>query len=124
MYDAAQACLDTNKINLSPRDFEVDLLSKASAHLESIQNDWATEDWALHSALYYNRQQWMIFLGLVSDKKNPLPADIKNDIASLGIFVLNHTIDIQNHPCPEKLSSLININRDVASRLHSKINKN
>ncbi|MGI9570793.1 MAG: flagellar biosynthesis regulator FlaF, partial [Desulfobulbia bacterium] len=78
------------------------------------------EDRDLQAALYYNRQLWTIFLGSVSDVENPLPIEIKNNIASLGIFVLNHTIDIQVNPTPEKLASLININRDIASGLHNK----
>lgn len=118
MQDALQAYSETAKTTLSPRDLEANLLLKAASHLQTIKDNWGSEENDLQAALYYNRQLWTIFLGSISDAENPLPIDIKNNVASLGVFVLNHTIDIQADPKPEKLGSLININRELAAGLH------
>ena len=48
---------------------------------------------------------------------NPLPAEIRRNVVSLGVFVLNRTIKLTGEPKPEGLSTLININRELAAGL-------
>jgi flagellar protein FlaF len=102
----------------SPRATEADLLIEAALRLQKIQADWEqrrTND--LDNALRYNRMLWTIFISTVTKKDNPLPAAIRQNVANLGIFVMKHTMSILAEPKPEKLSTLININRNLAAGL-------
>ena len=51
---------------------------------------------------------------------NPLPPGIRQNVANLGIFVFNHTLEILANPRPEGLGLLININRELAAGLLSR----
>ena len=46
-------------------------------------------------------------------------AEIRQNVANLGVFVLNQTLTVMGNPKPERLSSLININREVAAGLRA-----
>jgi flagellar protein FlaF len=46
-----------------------------------------------------------------------LPQAIRQNVANLGLFVMKHTIAILVEPKPEKISPLININRNLAAGL-------
>jgi flagellar protein FlaF len=58
-----------------------------------------------------------VFVSSVTKDDNPLPKEIKEGIANLGLFIFNHTLEVQARPAPEKLTSLININREIAAGL-------
>jgi len=64
--------------------------------------------------LIHNRKLWTIFLESVTRQDSPLPREIRQNVANLGIFVMNETMRIQSAPAPEKLEVLININRQIA----------
>lgn len=105
---------------LAPRDLEAQLLIKAAAKLQSVREDWHDEDkGALDEALTYNRKLWTILSTSATRNENPLPQEIKNNIGSLGVFVLSHTLDLQLEPRPEKLTVLITINREIAAGLRA-----
>lgn len=101
----------------SPRNLEADLLLKAASRLQSVHDSWADKKQLLDEALRYNRELWAIFLSSATDKDNPLPADIRQNVANLGLFVMNHTLATISDPRPEQLTSLININRELAAGL-------
>lgn len=63
-----------------------------------------------------------MFLNSATREENPLPAAIRQNIANLGIFVLNHTIKLEARPEPSRLDVLININREVAAGLRASAN--
>jgi len=69
------------------------------------------------TALVFNRKLWSIFLTSVTREDNPLPADIRQNIANLGLFVINHTLTLASDKRPERLGSLISINRELAAGL-------
>jgi flagellar protein FlaF len=117
---AAQAYQQTAKISANPSELEAQLLSKAAAKLIHIQKNWVGSEKELYPALTYNRKLWSIFLSSVATEDNPLPKEIKENIANLGLFVLNHTMRVQTSPNPEKLDVLININRDIAAGLRDR----
>lgn len=107
----------------SPRELEASLLLKAAGQLQYIVENWR-EKWGKENnefltALYYNRRLWSVLLGSIAGEENPLPLEIKNNVASLGAFVLRHTITVQAYPAPEKLKVLININRELAAGLNA-----
>ena len=71
----------------------------------------------LNDALLYNRKLWSVFLAEMTDANNPMPRDLRQNVANIGIFVMNHTVSVMQDPRPEQLGSLININRELAAGL-------
>jgi flagellar protein FlaF len=105
-----------NKIS-SPRELEANLLLDAACRLQSVQDSWDRRGENLGSALHYNRRLWTFFLSAVAHSDNPLPIDIRQNVANLGLFVCKQTLAILADPKPQNLGSLININREVAAGL-------
>jgi flagellar protein FlaF len=68
-------------------------------------------------AFEYNRKLWLVFVNETMNAEHPLPQEIKNNIASLGVFVFKRTIDAQIETTPAKVQPLIDINRSIASGL-------
>ena len=52
-----------------------------------------------------------------TNPENPLPVGLRQNVANLGIFVFKQTLAILADPKPEKLDSLIRINRELAAGL-------
>jgi flagellar protein FlaF len=115
MRNAAQAYGNVAKQTLSPRELEANLLLQAASRLQSVHDDW--DHARLADALLYNRKLWTIFLTTATDKSNPLPPGIRQNVANLGIFVMNQTLATSADPRPEQLVSLIKINRELAAGL-------
>lgn len=87
--------------------------------MQRIADDWEGRSNELDEALNYNRKLWQIFVAAVTDKANPLPDPIKQNIANLGIFVFSQTYELSKAPAASKLNSLISINRDIAAGLRA-----
>jgi flagellar protein FlaF len=95
---------------------EADLLLKAAARLQAVRDSWGDRD-QIDEALLYNRKLWSIFLTSVTRADNPLPDLVRQNVANLGVFVMNQTIALVSEPQREKLGTLININRELAAGL-------
>ena len=108
-----------NKV-ASPRELESDLLLTAASRLQMVRDGWDKTKPQLDDALLYNRQLWMIFIDSITSRDNPLPAEIRQNIANLGIFVMNETVSLMIDPQPDQLLPLININRGLAAGLRTK----
>lgn len=119
MQQAAQAYGAVARQIASPRELETQLLLKAASRLQAIHDDWDSDRSSLSQALLFNRKLWTIFLTSVTAQDNPLPAEIRQNIANLGLFVINQTLALTANPQRERLPSLININREVAAGLRS-----
>jgi flagellar protein FlaF len=113
----ALAYQQTAKAVESPRDREAALLIKAALGIQRIRDDWPASPAALNSALTYNRKLWTILMSSVVREENPLPAPVKQNVANLGMFILNQTREIMLEPLPAKLDPLISINRQLAAGL-------
>ena len=114
---ATQAYQQTAKRTGNPRDLEANLLSKSALNLQRIRENWDLADAELGQALKFNRKLWNVFLNSVTSEDSHLPIAIRENIANLGLFVLNHTIKLEARPEPGRLDVLININREVAAGL-------
>jgi flagellar biosynthesis activator protein FlaF len=101
----------------NPRELEADLLLNAAARLQAIRDGWDSRQPELNAALYFNRRLWSIFMTSATSPTNPLPPNLRQNVANLGIFVFNQTLAMQANPQPETLGSLININRELAAGL-------
>ncbi len=118
---AAQAYQQTAKQAAAPRDLEAQLLSKAAAKFIHVQENWDNEKQNLHAALTYNQRLWAVFLNSISREDSPLPKNLRENIANLGIFIFKQTLEIISNPSAEKLNILININREIAAGLRSRV---
>ncbi|PCI87766.1 MAG: hypothetical protein COB24_04925 [Hyphomicrobiales bacterium] len=119
--NARQAYANAAKTTVSPRGREGQLLIKAANKLTNIRDNFKQVSRAdMNEALTFNRKLWTVFSSSVSSAENPLPLPIKNNIASLAVFIFKHQLSFMAKPEPSKLDSLININRDIASGLFAK----
>ncbi|GHA14787.1 flagellar biosynthesis regulatory protein FlaF [Devosia pacifica] len=119
MYQqGAQAYQETAKTVESPRDREAALLVKAALGLQRLKDNWQDLSHAdMRSALTFNRKLWTILMSSVVKEDNPLPQTIKQNVANLGIYMLNQTREIMLEPTADKLDPMININRQLAAGL-------
>jgi flagellar protein FlaF len=117
MQTAAQAYGNVARQIANPRELEANLLLNAAARFQAIREAWEDRKAELEDALLYNRKLWTIFLTSVTDGDNQLPANIRQNVANLGLFVMNETREVSGNPRPEPLTSLININRELAAGL-------
>jgi len=117
MHHATQAYNDTAKATLTSRDLEAHLLLKAAAKLQAIKDEWTRAEAELPDVLLYNRKLWTVFASAVTDETSELPVSVRQNIANLGIFIFNRTVELSFAPTPEKLTALIDINRNVAAGL-------
>jgi flagellar protein FlaF len=104
----------------NPRELEASLLLQAAARLQSVHDQWdhdAAAQTKLNDALLYNRKLWSVFLAEMTDVNHPMPRDLRQNVANIGIFVMSHTVSMMQDPRPEQLDSLININREIAAGL-------
>jgi flagellar protein FlaF len=117
MHQAAQAYGAVARQIANPRELEANLLLKAASRLQSIRDGWETKKDDLQEALAFNRKLWTIFSTSATQQDSPLPRELRQNIANLGLFVFNHTVTVMAEPRPEKLGTLININRELAAGL-------
>lgn len=117
MQSASQTYQNVARQTSSPRDLEASLLLKAAAHLQTVHDSWDEQKTGLDEALLFNRKLWSVFLTEATDASNPMPREVRQNVANLGIFVMNQTVTAMSDPRPEQLGSLIKINRDLAAGL-------
>ena len=120
-YANAANAYDTNAQKHTPdqREMEARILLKANKAFKEVQNKWddvSAED--LDDVLKYNRNVWMMFVDTAVEDESPdRPQTLRNNIANLGVFIFNNTLDILADPKPEKLDVLMEINSEIAAGL-------
>ncbi len=119
MQHAAQAYSAVAKKTGNPRELEADLLLDAAARLQAVRDAWDSKRSELDAALVNNRRLWSIFVTSATSADNPLPANVRQNVANLGLFVFKQTMTVLVDPKPDNLVSLININRELAAGLRS-----
>jgi flagellar protein FlaF len=117
MQSAAQTYGKVAKQTSTPRELEASLLLKAAARLQAVSDAWASDRSQIDDALQYNRKLWSVFLTSVTRPENPLPTLVRQNVANLGLFVMNQTLSLMAEPQREKLVPLIGINREIAAGL-------
>jgi flagellar biosynthesis activator protein FlaF len=118
---AASAYRRGGETTLDHRSLEASVLLTAANRLEALRRDWQpslADD--LDAALLHNRKIWTIFASEAADGADRLPADLRNNIASLSLFVFRRSIDLQIAPEPRKIDALVQINRTIAAGLLSR----
>ena len=117
MQNAARAYGRVAKEIASPRELEADLLLKAAARLQAVQDAWDDKRADLDAALLYNRKLWLVFVSSITTPDHPMPLPIRQNVTNLSVFVMKQTLAVMTEPRPEQLSSLININLQLAAWL-------
>ncbi|WDR05411.1 flagellar biosynthesis regulator FlaF [Devosia rhodophyticola] len=121
MQHGALAYQQTTKTVETPREREAALLVKAAAGIQRTRDAWPVDFAELVDALTYNRKLWTIFMSSATEQEGGLPAPVRQNIANLGIFILNETREILENPQdPARLEGLVNINRQLAAGLRGK----
>ncbi|HET7847527.1 MAG TPA: flagellar biosynthesis regulator FlaF [Pseudolabrys sp.] len=117
MQSGAKTYEKIARTSVSRRALEADLLLKAASRLQAVRDSWESRRGDLNEALHYNRKLWTLFLSEVTSAANPLPADIRQNVANIGLFVVKQTLAVLSNPQPKQLNSLISINRELAAGL-------
>jgi flagellar protein FlaF len=114
-----EAYRDALKTTMSGREIEASVLIKAALMLKNCQAKWDSENCntKLEEALKFNQLIWSIFQGELTKADNQLPKRLREDILSLAAFIDKRIFDIMAYPSPEKLTSIININLNIAAGL-------
>lgn len=113
----ALAYQQTAKVVESSRERESALLMKAASNLQKIKDEWPTSTEDYQVALNYNRKLWTIFLASVTKEDSPLPAEIRQNIANIGLFIMNQTREMLIEPEAHKIDVLVRLNRQIAAGL-------
>ena len=120
MHYASKAYAKTAKETLPPRELEASLLLKAAAKLQAVHDSWRDKPAGLGEALTYNRKLWTVFIDSVTRDDNQLPAQVRQNLTKLGVFVMGETFSLMTKPKPDHLTSIIKINRGLAAGLRDK----
>jgi flagellar protein FlaF len=120
MHKATTTYAKVAQETLIGRELEAHVLLKSAARLQNIQENWDNAQSELDAALLNNRRLWTVLVSATTDPSNPLPNDIKNNIANLALFIFNRTLDLSANPQKERIDVLITINRQIAAGLRAK----
>lgn len=121
-----QHAIDTystmQKNNLSGRELEASVLSRAGLMLKTVQENWGApdRDQKLLEAVKFNQKVWSFFQAELADPENPLPKNLREDILNLSIFVDKRLFETLAFPEREKLNIVIDINFNIAAGLRTK----
>ncbi len=122
-YQNASNAYSNNKAaSLSdPRTMEAQALIKAAAKLDAARELMKQQDKTnlsdIMPALDYHKKLWIVFADSAADESHPLPQEIKNNIASLAVFMFKRVIEVMGEPTADKIDVMIDINRQLASGL-------
>ncbi len=107
---------------LSGSEVEAAVLVKAANKLQDCQEQWDAEEGEnkLDESLKFNQLIWSIFQSELSADDNPLPKDLRINLLRLSSFIDGRSLDTMAYPAPEKLTILININRNIAAGLRER----
>lgn len=95
----------------------VEAARRMAAALEAGSLDVPEVRKALRDALRLNWRLWTIFQSELSAETSPVPLDIRQNMLSLCNFVDSHTVQTMADPTPEKVTILIEMNRNIATGL-------
>ena len=109
------------KENMSGRELEASVLSRAGLMLKSVKDNWNSpdRDQKLLEAVKFNQKVWSFFQAELSDPENPLPKNLREDILNLSIFIDKRLFEVLAFPDPEKLTIVIDIDFNIAAGLRT-----
>lgn len=121
MNYASKAYARVARETAPPRELEAALLLKAAAKLKTAYDCWKTiSRESLEEAVIYNRRLWAVLIDALNRHDNGLPADMRNNLLRLGVYIMAETYSLMTKPNPVHLENIIKINRGIAAGLRSK----
>jgi len=117
---AAQAYARAANDIAGPRELEASLLLQAAAKLQAVQSSWKEKPGDTKAAVLFNRRLWTVLLDSLIQDKDRLPAPLRENLKTLGAFVMCETFSLVTKPQQKHFENLININRKIAAGLRSK----
>ncbi|SPD74741.1 Flagellar FlaF family protein [uncultured Desulfobacterium sp.] len=124
MYKNALATYqEVERETLSGRETEARILTKGAQKLQECQKNWDSDDRSklLDEALRYNQRIWSIFQVELARDDNPLPKQLRSDLLRLSAFIDKRILETIAYPMAEKLTAVININRNIAAGLRQSV---
>lgn len=120
-HNSVNAYTNMQKENLSGRELEASVLSRAGLMLKSVKDNWGAPDreQKLLEAIKFNQKVWSFFQAELSDPENPLPKNLREDILNLSIFIDKRLFEVMAFPDPEKLGIVIDIDFNIAAGLRT-----
>ena len=114
-----EAYSNVHKSTLTGRELEAAILNKAALKLQQVQESWkdTVPQVQLDEALKYNQMVWTFFQDELAKPDNPLPHKLRENLLNLSAFIDKRTFETMAFPAKEKLTILININRNIAAGL-------
>lgn len=115
----ADAYADADLAVASGRQLEASALFRVARRLQAAQEGWGHpgHEARFDEALRTNQRLWTFFQAELGADDNPLPTALKVSLLQLIQFIDRRTFDALASPAPDKLTVLININRNVAAGL-------
>lgn len=122
MQQAINTYTTMQKENLSGRELEASVLTRAGLMLKQVQDHWddPDRDVKLLEAIKFNQKVWSFFQAELTDPENPLPKNLREDILNLSIFVDKRLFEVMADPVKEKLNIVVDIDFNLAAGLRSK----
>ncbi|MDD4556685.1 MAG: flagellar biosynthesis regulator FlaF [Alphaproteobacteria bacterium] len=118
--NSTQKYSEIDKSSMSQVELEVRALVKSASNLNAIKENWEAQKKDLDEALNKNRRLWTIFASEMNNESCPQPLSVRSGIINLANYIFKKTVDIMVSPAPEKLTSLIDINMNIARGLSEK----
>ena len=117
--DQIKAYETVERAALSGRELEASTLNRAAALLANCQERWTGGDCDedLRYALEFNQRVWSVFQSELARPDNPLPPSLRQDLLQLSVFIDKRIFEAMALPSPDKLTAIIDINRNVAAGL-------
>jgi len=114
-----EAYKTVDKKTMPGRETEARVLTQAALKLKDCRDNWGAKDRdeKLDEALKYTQRIWSIFQGELSNEDNPLPRQLKINLLQLSSFIDKRIFETMSYPSPEKLTAVININKNIAAGL-------
>lgn len=123
MHSPADAYRKAAVTSQSPREQEAYLFLKAARQINDILDIWddyQDEDQRkneLDMALDYYRKLWTFIAASATEKENPLPDTIKQNIGNLMVYCVSRAMKCQFQPDKHLLRQLVFINKQIAAGL-------
>lgn len=95
----------------------IEAARRMAVAIESGHADDITHRNKVREALRLNWRLWTIFQAELTVGESQVPDEIRQNMLSLCKFVDSHTIETMATPTPEKIATLIDVNRNIASGL-------
>jgi len=121
LSEEEQADKNVQETTTAGRDLEAHVLTRAARKLAEGVRQWQDGHGSgrenLSEALRNNQRLWTVFQSELADPDNPLPAEMKEYLLNLSLFVDKRTFEMMENPDPEKIKILIDINMNLAAGL-------